>query len=255
LVVGFIVGDLNSVRRQPCEDGKLATLRAMTYFGLTIEQWTAITNVGLTVGLLFFAGMQWWVTHRAEVTRKKERREDDERERRMSYWAVWAEYFRLWSVAQYWQKSDLLELAALRQLRADDFLPRDFTNTAQQVGRLGPEAAQLGGVALTTAFDVSRRVAQLVEFYDRLQEEASPLKGAEVLDYARSHYNERIESEQQVIRNMASEAAAILQDAIEHSPDAHKSRPARYRKPMHSKYGNLLLEDFERRQLPANGED
>jgi hypothetical protein len=115
----------------------------------------------LTLGIVIFAGAQLWIQHRAELARVKERQSDVKEAGDQTYQALWAEHFRLESLADQWETENILELAALGTLTPDTVLPENQADAAREFARLGVEAGYLGGVALTFAHDLSRYMRRL----------------------------------------------------------------------------------------------
>lgn len=215
----------------------------------------AITNIVLTAGLLFFAGMQWWVTAEAERARIAERQADRESEDRRrddelhtAFQTVWAEHFRLDSLAGYWEHQDLLSLSALGVLRPGDLLPRDWPTLVHALNRLGRESGFLGGVAITLAHDIEREVASLnalVESFSRKNPALSPAQISEVVRKVRGP--EAAGLERRVIA-MTQDLAKLMWDAARQSPRADVDRLLDFSDDMESQFGRSAVKDLLERQ-------
>jgi hypothetical protein len=188
----------------------------MRFLGLTIEQWTAITNALLTFGLLVFAGVQVWLTHKAEETRAKEEKEKEKRAMEEAFAVAWAEYWRLYDLARDYQSRDLVLDSGNGLLAPSDFLVADPSHLSERFGRLGRATTRLGSAAITHCAHVAgliaafnQEIAELTRKYGRVltADEIGSVIGAKRLDTL-------IEE----IRAEALEAALILVDALRAAP-------------------------------------
>lgn len=231
----------------------------MRFLGLTISDWTAVTNVLLTVGLLFFAGMQWWVTREAERTRARERSADedtaqrnDEREQDRAFQTVWAEHFRLDALAEQWAAQDLVQLSALRVLRAADVLPRDWSVVMAALSRLSTEAGYLGALALTLAHDAERDVAILNGIIEGMARQY-PNKGPEeIAQMVRQNRGRDVAQAENNVKERTRDLALLMWDAARHSPRADVDRTMDFRDDMRSPFGRHMVEQIKARETPEN---
>jgi hypothetical protein len=196
-----------------------------------IQAFAALANIMLTVGLLFFAGMQWWVTHRSERSRmaessaaelaEKRRREREEDAR---YQLVWAEHFRLDSLADSWDDADLLELSLLGLLRPSDILTGEWSVLLQTLNQLSVEAGYLGGVARTMAYELERRVSEFNTTAQVLRETYAPLTVAQQARHVREAHGDQIAALEKGIKFAGRELALLIWDAVQHTPAATRDR-------------------------------
>jgi len=230
----------------------------MLILGLPVETWnafTAIANAGLTLGLLVFAGMQWWVTHKAEESRREERFQDktDERERRdqeldRAFQTVWAEHLRIEALADYWDEHDFVTLSALGVLRASDLLPRNWTTIMEALGVLGRESAFLGAVAVALAHDAEREVAALnaiVGGYTRQYPDKSP---DEIANLVRHNRGNDVLILEKNIKKLARDLANMMWDAARQSPRADVPRELKFHDDMYSDYARAAVEALKKRE-------
>lgn len=217
----------------------------LEFLGAPLEDWTAVTNVLLTIGLLLFAGMQWWVTHQAEKSRRLER-ESDERVRRAAadstsdtaFQTIWAEHFRLETLATHWGKSDLVLLSALRVLRSDDLLPRDWPTLMRAFGHLSKEAGWLGSVALTLAYDTERDVATLNAIVDSFAKQYPGRSPGELAELVRSNRKADVETLERTTVVKATDLALIMWDAARQSARATVDRTWNFSDDLKSKFAS-----------------
>jgi hypothetical protein len=221
---------------------------------MSLEHFTALTNVFLTVGLLIFAAMQWWVTHSAEKTRVTERAEDataarhaEELDQYRAYQTVWAEHFRLDSLADSWQNEDLVMLSALKILRSSDLLPRDWSQIVSSLGVLGREAGFLGAVAITAAHDAEREVAALnalVASFDKQFPQASPSTLSALVRKNEPRESDRLEA---TIRRLVRDLSMLLWDATVQSPRATVTRDLNFTDNLRSEFARGAVNELLRR--------
>lgn len=180
----------------------------------------------LTFGLLVFAGVQVWVTHKAERARLAERAADEQarteaeaKEVDLAFQTVWAEHFRLDALAASYAKADLLQMSLTGILRPEDVLPRDWATQTRMLARLGAEAGYLGGVAITLAHDLARDIHEfnqsIADLFDRNDERAIGLKVASIRTTGRGS---RLAMYEERIRGQCRELATLTWDAASHSP-------------------------------------
>lgn len=228
----------------------------MQYLGFSIEQWSAITNAGLTVGLLIFAGMQWWVTRASEQNRLAERADDaavrqqvSEEEQDRAFQTIWAEHFRLEGLAESWERADLVHLAALGILRSSELLPRDWSTMVTALGRIGRESGFLGGVAIRLAHDVERQVAELKALVDGFARQYPQRSPNEVATLTRENANAACTRLEGIIRILARDLSNLVWDAARQSPRAELVRTLNFSDEMHSKFGKTAVASLQTRMV------
>lgn len=229
---------------------------------LTIEQWTAIGNVALTVGLLAFAGMQWWVTKTTEDSRKNERTADEaenqrqrDRQADLDFQTVWAEHFRLESLAKSWANEDLVLLAALGVLRGEHLLPRDWPTVARAIGQLSVESGYLGSVALTLAHDLERQAALLSNLVGLCARQHPTRSAEQVAEQVRDQYDPIITPVETGLRQGARELALLMWDVANHSPRSNVQREMQFRDDLHSRFAREAIPAIkDRESLPSKAQ-
>lgn len=226
--------------------------------GLSIEQWTAVTNVLLTIGLLLFAGMQWWVTKRSEAARRRERAADEQARDReadraldAAFQLVWAEHFRLDGLADQWDREDLVVLSALGVLSPDDVLPRDWTVVIRAVSQLSVESGFLGGVAMTRAHDMARSIASLNGVVQGIARQYPQHAPAHIIQVAHSSYRGETDPIVRAIRHGTRDLSLLLWDAARQSPRADLDREMNFRDDMRSESGRVAIGALKAREAEA----
>ena len=193
---------------------------------------TAATNVGIALGLLVFAGLQWKVTERqatlqakAEAARRTELANEIERQRDVAYRVIWAEWFRLRAVATRWRERGILVLASSGTLRAEDVLPRDWGLLTEQLGRLSREASHIGSVGLTLAFDAAQEAALVAETFRvmRMAPGYSATGAVAAVLRVSSPNTEGLQRSADGALQMAENASATLEEALKISPNSDKA--------------------------------
>jgi hypothetical protein len=218
---------------------------------------TSWVNLFLTFGLLIFAGMQWWVTHQSESTRRLERQNDvadrkasAERAADSAFQIVWAEHFRIQSLADRWASEDLVQLAALGVLKGDALLPRDWSTIVRSLATISLEAGYLGGIALTLAHDSEVKVAELnavIRSFELQYPAAPPMKIAEIVRVNASQLTDPLVT---AIRRTSRDLALLLWDAARQTPRAELLRELRFSDDMHSDFGKYMVAQLESRSSP-----
>ncbi len=128
----------------------------------------------LTVGLLIFAGVQSIVQIRTERTRRDERIADREERLERSFQYAWAEHFRFESLANAFDRFDLVELALLDVLRPTTVVPHDAGKFIEALTEAGREAGVLGGVTFGVLTDLERTVGIFVNSVKAFSREIPP---------------------------------------------------------------------------------
>lgn len=176
-------------------------------------------NVLLTFGLLVFAGAQVWVQVRSEEQRKRERTADRDAAIDRAFQLVWAEHLRLDGVSKHLAEADLIEMAILGVLRPGDVLPRDWGKVMEALLTLSPEAGYLGGIAVTTGFDLERTIAIYVRSVEAFAKEAPPgVPKADRVTWLRQWRGEALGPWEKSVRKAADDLAELFLDAAGHNP-------------------------------------
>jgi hypothetical protein len=213
---------------------------------------TSSVNLFLTFGLLVFAGMQWWVTRQSESARQLERQNDvadrkasADRAADLAFQIVWAEHFRIQSLAERWASEDLVQLAALGVLKGDALLPRDWSTIVRSLATISQEAGYLGGIALTLAHDSEVKVAELVAVIRSCEVQypaAPPVKIAQIVRDNASQLTDPLVT---AIRHTSRDLAWLLWDAARQTPRAELLRELRFSDNMHSEFGRHMVAQLE----------
>ncbi len=218
---------------------------------MTIEAW-------LTAGLLFTAAsqaaFQWWGSKIAEQAadaeadrRLKERNAADVLRRRAAdddrdwvFFEVWAESFRVESLADQWAEQDLVELSVLRLLSPDTVRPADSNAFLRSAIRIGHEASLLAGVAVTFANDVAQQVAMFNEAVADVESRATrqrDLPGADRLRMVRLEPNQELDKRVAQLRRGVRELALLLNDVAMQSSRAGMNRTLNFSDNLRSQIG------------------
>jgi cbb3-type cytochrome oxidase subunit 3 len=214
----------------------------------------------LTFGLLVFAWIQVWIMHRADKRAKRERETDEASEQRRSehdedvaYQTCYAEHFRVWALAKRYRLSDLVKLSAFRLLRPEDLLPRDWGLLTQMLGRLSPEAAALGALAVTHAYDTAASIATFNAAVAKLCADSASADITVQLRYVRDRAAE-LASHEERIRDKAEETAILLWDAIRHSKAGERQRTLDFKDDLQSELGKSFVAEMAARATePGDG--
>lgn len=227
----------------------------MLFLGLGLEEWTAITNVLITVGLLAFAGMQWWVTNQAEQATLRERAaaelvrtEKNAADADLAFHTVWAEHFRLEALADYWEENDLVLLAALDVLKPEELLPSNWSALVAALARIGPEAAFLGGVAITACHDIGREVATLNGIVSSFVKQYPQLSPPEIVSMVRKNRGDDVKPIEQKVTSRAKDLAALMWDAARQSERADLTRSLYFKEDLVSKFARDASNALKRRE-------
>jgi len=173
----------------------------------------------LTIGLLVFAGVQVWLQYRSEQRRQSERQADRDEAIDRAFHLVWAEHFRLEGLSDHLSKADLIELALLDVLRANDVLPRDWGKVTESLAALSREAGFLGGVAVTSGHDLERHIAIYIGSVKTFAREAPPeLTRAERIQWIRRNRGAALEPWEKSIRREVDQLAKLFWDVAAHNP-------------------------------------
>jgi hypothetical protein len=214
-------------------------------------------NVLLTIGLLIFSGVQLWIMHQTEERAKKERALDartlaDQQllEHDVAYQTVYAEHFRLWSLASQLEKASLAEMSVLGLLRPEHVEPRNPSNIAQKLASLSAEAGHLGVLAVSLASDTALAIAS---FNARLEKLMGELPGdfPERVAAVQKIHARYIEERQAIIRSGVREIANILWDALSHTEPAKRERVLNFSDTMLSQMGQNAARELADRAKRA----
>jgi len=210
----------------------------------------------LTIGLVVFAGVQVLVQHWSERRRVKERREDvklrDEaavKARDRIYQDLWAEHFRLDSLAAQWKEADLLELAVLGVLNVEEVLPVDRTSAAAKFAGLGLEAGYLGGVGLTFASDLARHIALLNGLVRSFRSMQPGLTDADLLQVIGTTQTEYVTKLEDSLRRGVRELSILYWDAISHSEAGSVQRTLNFKDDMQSEFARTAVNSLKGREV------
>jgi hypothetical protein len=219
-----------------------------------------------------FTGAQAYFQHRQtadqrqlaeeEATRRrKERYDDDVRRQRVqaadqdqAYLAIWAEHFRLDSLANQWEAVDLLERALLDLLDPKAVLPDDPARLVSSAARLGQEAGFLAATAATFASDTALQIAEFnssVKSFTALY--AQPL-GVTYAEYLRQFEPVFFAEREPELKHGVRELANLWWDAANHSGAAHLDRTLRFRDDVVSEFGRAAIEALVKRGERKNGD-
>jgi hypothetical protein len=175
----------------------------------------------LTLGLVVFAAVQVWLQFRTEQVRVRERRQDLDEELDRAFHYAWAEHFRFESLADGFERFDLIELALLDVLRPGDVLPKDTVEFVGALAQSSREAGVLAGIAVGACQDVERLVAIFVRSVQAFAKEApAGLKEAEKPAWLRSTYGAELEPWESSIRKLIKQVSLLMWDAAKHNPRA-----------------------------------
>ena len=133
-----------------------------------------ITQGITAIGLLVFAGMQWWLTRNAEKSRLSERRLDKQQSLDSSYGVVWAEYNRILRLSERFGSADVVLAVHTGILNPADVLPRDWAQSTVTLGQLGLVSAELGAVAYSPLHEVATRIRRMQTGLERGREDLRP---------------------------------------------------------------------------------
>ena len=179
----------------------------------------------LTIGLLLFAGVQVFVQHRAERTRQADRAADREERLERAFQYAWAEHFRLESLADAFERFDLIELALLDVLQPSTVLPNSSVEFMHALTESGREAGVLGGVALGVFTDVERTVGIFVNSVKAFAREIpAGTPENEKPQWIRDHYGEDLKPWEKSIREFTKQVSLLMWDAVSHNPKANEER-------------------------------
>ena len=186
-----------------------------------------------TFGLVFFALVQVLLTWRGEHTASQRDEQatqtEADREKLRSEQAldtahaiIHAEWFRIWTTSRQWSKYDLIAAARDGTLDPTDILPRDWGSTTEKFGELGYITSYLGSYGFAMAYDAFREARELILSVKALDNEAPDNLQARMMFLTANE--QQLRKREAKIRENASEAANLLQDAMGCSPVAKKPR-------------------------------
>ena len=204
--------------------------------------------VWLTLGLLFVAGMQVWIQHRAEDARQRERKTAEDRRADVIWQTAYAEHLRLERLADVWDDQDLVMDSALGILDAHDVLPSDWPVFMRELAELSAEAGYLGALAGTLSRDLARDVAEVNGLVKAARAQWAPSVTPDVIAKgARSNYGPQLDELTASISKNVRELSLLIWDAIQHSPRASLVRVLSFHDDMLSDLGNAAAKEIAMR--------
>lgn len=221
---------------------------------LIVINWVLVLAAVAALGAVAVAGFalaQWRVAARTESARAVAAEMEERREVDAAYAAVHAEWFRIWAVSEQWRATDLVEWATAGALDPDDIVPRGWSEVTRNLGRLGYTAAYLGSFGFVFAYDAARGAKLLVENARRYMELLPPDE-PERAAYE-SRLLPRLRTLESTVKELATEAADILEDALDHAPDGDRSRSIRLNQRLRSRHAQELADRTGR--LRGSGAD
>jgi hypothetical protein len=185
---------------------------------------------------------------------RKEKREEDRREREdVAFATVNAEYFRIWTVSQQWQAADLTSAAVVATKSPDDILPRDWPSLTHNLAQLGYLPAHIGGFALALAHDASTHARAL--FTEAVLYDQQRPADAEAAAAFQKEHLPRLREAEATLKDLATEAARTLEDALGHTAAAKRVRqPPVWNEVLHSRYTRQMKAGVEAEMKRASGE-
>jgi hypothetical protein len=207
----------------------------------------ALTSVVTSIALVLFALAQVAIMYWGERNRGREREEDERARERdqleqlnLAEATLHAEWFRIWTVAKQWRSANLIERAANGELNPSDLLPRDWSNVTQVIGRLGVLPSRLASYGFVRCNDAVALAGRFIHnAREFLMGRPSPGPMREAYDH---HMLPALIEQEEQLKRAAEEAANVLQDAVEHSPQA---------KTLHTVQWNDTLRSETARRLKA----
>ena len=116
-----------------------------TWFSVHFDQVLVAVQVLATLGLVFFAGVQLRLQSRNDRNRK-----------RAAYASMYGEYWRLYSLSDWWNKNDIVQAAKLGFLNRGMFDVTERITTLRTLAEVSSGAAAFGG----WAYDHLQRAAE-----------------------------------------------------------------------------------------------
>jgi hypothetical protein len=206
----------------------------------------------LTLGLLIFAGAQVWVQVRSELQRQKERQAETDETLDRAFQLVWAEHFRLDALADHFKRADLIELAILGVLRPGDVLPRDWVKVSEALGMLSREAGFLGGVAVTSGYDIERQIGIFVGSVKAFAAEAPVTTDAERVQWVRKHEGESLKKWETSIHKLVVQLSLLFWDAASHYPRIAVERKLNFSDNLASDFAKAAVAALTKRSEPLS---
>jgi hypothetical protein len=208
----------------------------------------------LTFGLLVFAAVQAWVTHRAEVAQREQREAEEkareaERERTLdaALQVAHAESFRMWTLTKNWREQDLVVMSAVGLLAPDRVLPTDGAKILDALAMQSYEAGYLGVLAHSLAHGTARNIAMLNSVVDEFRHVGT---GLHLATNVRSNRPAVAGLEAKIKENLA-ELSALLEDAMKQSTRAGVLRDLNFSGDLQSKTGRSLAEHLNGRPFTS----
>jgi hypothetical protein len=202
----------------------------------------------LTFGLLFFAGMQYWVMRSGERNRIAEREADQQHDLNHAYQLLWAESWRLEAIADDWADADLVFLALSSDLNPDFVRSGDWSEQMRAYARLGLESGYLGGVALARSQELARAISR---FREGIEQAAPEVQGETIgqrATRARASVSpQRLQFAEKEIQNGVRDLSLLVLDAISHSPHGTSRIELKFKDTFYSKAARAAAVAFVRR--------
>ncbi len=206
----------------------------------------------LTVGLLLFAAAQVWIQYRSERQRRIERDRDRDEATDRAFQYIWAEHFRLDTLADHLDRRDLIEMALLGVLKPQDVLPPDGGKLVEFMSSLSREAGWLGGVANGLRHEIERSIGILVSSVNGFAQSApQEFDPARKVQYLRQNYGADVEPWETAVRKGVRELANLLWDAAKHNPRAALPRELSFSDELSSEFARAAVKGLAKRAAGA----
>jgi hypothetical protein len=121
-------------------------------------------------------------------------------------------------------------------------VPQDWGQSAASLGQLGLVSAQFGAVGYTVLHGAASVIRRVESSFER----ARIHKGAAVLQLGELSDGDiqKLREMEGQIRHQLSEAANLLLDALEHSPEADRPRERKYNVELHSEHAKTFVKEL-----------
>lgn len=196
------------------------------------ENFSSLAGLTIAIAVAIVAGAQWWLARKTENRERAQRVADETSAIEAAHAALWAEWFRLWTLSRRFADGDLLALAASKRLNPSDLLPKDWAAATANLAKLGPASSYMGGYAFglahdaaDLAFEITADVAALPGYSHSQPQNLSDFVEA---------MNPTLRVKEERLRTLALEVANLLQDALEHAAGMPRDRIIRFNEDLHS---------------------
>ncbi len=195
-----------------------------------------------------------------------QRRREEEAALDMAFLTVWAEHFRIESLANQWKDADLIARSLAGLIKPDSVLPNSPGTVVATAAKLGRESGFLAATASTFAADTAEQIAQFNSDVSALQGRMRTRSPNETYDSARLRRVSEpfiegpslAEREKELVRGV-NELALLWWDVVRHSPRADVERVLAFRDDMKSAFGRAAVgavahrgqEGMERQQIES----